>query len=160
MRNTTLKTFSLNAIAELLERDRATVVRALRGTPADGNERGQPRWRMATAVAALERHNRGNHDDTTDANNPALAAAYAKLDTAIISMEAAPSLERRRSMAVNIVKPLLATTDRLLRAAGKAAGHDDELVSLRADHLGLVMLRTFKRPCGWSLDEALKAMGV
>jgi hypothetical protein len=153
-----MKTFSLNAIAELLERDRATVVRALRGTPADGTERGQPRWRMATAVAALEEQNRANHDDT-DSNDPALTAAYAELDAAIAAMEVAPSLERRRSTAVNIVKPMLETTDRMLRAAGKSAGHDPELVSLRADHLGLVMLRAFERPCEWSRDEALKAIG-
>jgi hypothetical protein len=156
LRITKLKLFSLNAIAELLERDRATVVRALRGVPADVIERGQPRWRMATAVAALERHTRADNGDTTD---PVLAAAHAKLDAAITAMEAACSLERRRSMAINIIKPLLATTDRMLRAAGRAAGQDAELVALRADHLGLVMLRVFEQPCEWSFDETIKVIG-
>jgi hypothetical protein len=151
-----MKSFSLNAIAVLLERDRATIVRALRGTPADATERGQPRWRMATAVAALERHNHANNEDDTD---PALTAAYAELDAAIAAMEVEPSLERRRSTAITIVKPLLATTDRMLRAASKAAGQDTELVSLRADHLGFVMLRAFERPCEWSREEVLKAIG-
>jgi hypothetical protein len=157
-----LKTFSLNAIAELLERDRATVVRALRDVPADATEKRQPRWRMATAVAALERHNStsSHHTSTDDDADPALAAAYAKLDEAIASMEIAPTLVHRRSMAVNIVKPLLATTDRMLRAAGRAAGQNDELVSLRADHLGRIMLRTFERPCEWSFEEALKTTGI
>lgn len=152
-----MKTFSVNAIAELLERDRATVVRALREVPADVKERGQPRWRMATAVAALERHHQADDDDATD---PALTAAYKKLDTAIAAMQAAASLERRRCMAINTVKPLLATTDRMIRAAGRAAGHDEELVALRADHLGTVMLREFERPCEWSFEEALKIIGI
>jgi hypothetical protein len=156
-RITNLKTFSVNAIAELLERDRATVVRALREVPADVKERGQPRWRMATAVAALERHHQADDDDATD---PALTAAYKKLDTAIAAMQAAASLERRRCMAINTVKPLLATTDRMIRAAGRAAGHDEELVALRADHLGTVMLREFERPCEWSFEEALKIIGI
>ena len=155
-----MKTFSVNAIAELLERDRATVIRALRETPPDATERRQPRWKMATAVAALERHNRANSDDTLGGNDPALAAAYAKLDEAIEAMEIAPSLEDRRSMAINSVKPLLAATDRMLRTAGIVAGQDAELVHLRADHLGFVMLRTFERPCQWSLNEARKAIGV
>jgi hypothetical protein len=155
-----LKPFSLNAIAELLERDRATIVRALRDVPADALEKRQPRWRMATAVAALERRNRADGDDIAGGTDPALAAAYAKLDAAIVAMEAAPSLKDRRSMAVTVVKPLLATTDRMLRAAGRAAGQDDELVSLRADHLGRVMLRTFEHPCRWSFDEALNAVGI
>jgi hypothetical protein len=49
-----MKTFSANAIADLLERDRATIVRALRDTPPDGKERGQPRWKMTTALDALD----------------------------------------------------------------------------------------------------------
>jgi len=156
-----MKTFSLNAIAELLERDRATVVRALRDVPADALEGRQQRWKMATAVAALERHNRvGNDDTSTSITDPALAAAYAKLDTAITAMELAPSLEGRRTLAVQTVRPLLATADRTLRAVGIAAGHDAELVSLRADHLGLVMLRSFERPCRWSFGEALNAIGL
>ena len=45
-----MKLFSAYAAAELLERDRQTLTRALRSTPADGQERGQPRWKMATAT--------------------------------------------------------------------------------------------------------------
>ena len=155
-----MKTFSVNAIAELLERDRATVIRALRETPPDATERRQPRWKMATAVAALERHNRISSDDIPGGNDPALATAFARLDGAIAAMEAEPSLERRRSMSINNVKPLLAATDRMLRAAGITAGQDAELVHLRADHLGYVMLRTFVQPCQWSLEDALAAIGI
>jgi hypothetical protein len=45
--------FSINRAADLLEKDRATLVRALRRVPADGYERGQPRWRMPTIIDAF-----------------------------------------------------------------------------------------------------------
>jgi hypothetical protein len=45
--------FSINKAADLLERDRATLVRALRHVKADGAERGQPRYTMRTIVDAL-----------------------------------------------------------------------------------------------------------
>lgn len=49
-----MKTFSVNALTELLERDRATIVRALRKVPPDATERKQPRWKMTTAIAAVD----------------------------------------------------------------------------------------------------------
>jgi hypothetical protein len=54
------KLFSEFAASTLLERDRQTIARALRNTPPDGKERGQPRWKMSTIVTAMERHNRAN----------------------------------------------------------------------------------------------------
>src|SRR3954451_5897568 len=45
--------FSVNKAADLLERDRATLVRALRRVTPDGTERGQPRYRMRTITDAL-----------------------------------------------------------------------------------------------------------
>ena len=156
----TVKTFSINAIAELLERDRATVVRALRDVPADATEKRQPRWRMAKAVAALERHNHVNDDSVAGTADWAVTAAYEQLDAAIAAMEAGRSLEDRRSMAIQIVKPLLAKTDRMMREAGRVTGQDAELVALRADHLGLVMLRAFERPCEWTFDDVQKAIGI
>jgi len=54
--------FSINKAADLLERDRATLVRALRHVKADGTDRGQPRYTMRTivyALAAQEARNNG-----------------------------------------------------------------------------------------------------
>ncbi|MDA9427128.1 hypothetical protein [Bradyrhizobium sp. CCBAU 53380] len=45
--------FSINKAADLLERDRATLVRALRHVAPDGHERGQPRYRMRTIVETV-----------------------------------------------------------------------------------------------------------
>lgn len=51
--------FSINAAADLLERDRQTLVRALRHVQPDGTERGQPRYSMRTITDALDRS--GSH---------------------------------------------------------------------------------------------------
>ena len=54
-----MKTFSVNGAAELLERDRRTVTKALRHVRPDSYEgkgsRRAPRWRLANIVAALEK---------------------------------------------------------------------------------------------------------
>jgi hypothetical protein len=66
----TLPVFSINAAAELLERDRRAVTTAMRHVPPDAKEKGQPRWRMATFVDALSKRpgaiktaSRNSHDD-------------------------------------------------------------------------------------------------
>jgi hypothetical protein len=87
-----MKVFSVNALAELFELDRQTVVRALRGVPEDGKEKNQPRWRMKTAVAAIERHRASNDGSTGSGGiDPALAADYAAFDLKFAAMEAAPT---------------------------------------------------------------------
>jgi hypothetical protein len=55
------KLFSINKAADLLERDRATLVRALRHVKPDGAERGQPRYTMRTITDALTAHEARNH---------------------------------------------------------------------------------------------------
>jgi hypothetical protein len=55
--------FSINKAADLLERDRATLVRALRHVKPDGTERGQARYTMRTitdALAAQDARNNGS----------------------------------------------------------------------------------------------------
>jgi hypothetical protein len=46
--------FSINGAAEVLERDRRTVTRALRHTKPDAKQNGQPRWRLRTILDALD----------------------------------------------------------------------------------------------------------
>lgn len=56
--------FSINKAADLLERDRATLVRAMRRVKADSHERGQPRYRMRTITDALAAHEARNNVST------------------------------------------------------------------------------------------------
>jgi hypothetical protein len=150
---THLKVFSTNALAELFELDRQTVVRALRGVPADGKERGQPRWRMKTAVTAIERH-RANNDGGTGSSgtDPGLSAVFAAYDAEYAKMAALPTLEKRRAAAVKLA-PLLADMDRKAREVGIANGQDAELVHLRADQMAKLALRGFEGPTQWTFAE-------
>jgi hypothetical protein len=47
--------FSINKAADLLERDRQTVVLALPHVRPDGHERGQPRYSMRTITDTIAR---------------------------------------------------------------------------------------------------------
>jgi hypothetical protein len=49
-----MKLFSAFGAADLLEKDRQTVRRALRHLHPDGYERSQPRWKLPTIIAALD----------------------------------------------------------------------------------------------------------
>jgi hypothetical protein len=148
-----MKVFSVNGLAELFEPDRQTVVRALRGVPADGKERGQPRWRMKTAVVAIDRH-RTNNDSTTVTSGAdrGLSAVYAAFDAKYDAMVALPTLPARRSAAIKL-GPILAAMDRKVRETGVANGQDAELVHLRADQMFKLALRGFEGPTQWSLAE-------
>jgi hypothetical protein len=144
------KLFSEFAASTLLERDRQTIARALRNTPPDGQERGSPRWKMSTIVAAMERHSRANGSDTTTGPNPELQALSRKFDLAFEAMSALPTLEKRRAAARSKLRPLIATMNRLFREHAKATGVADDVVSTRADLLIGDYVHGFEKPCGWS----------
>jgi hypothetical protein len=152
-----MKTFAVNGIADLLERDRGTVIRALRDVPADAVERGQPRWKMVTAVAALHEHGRpdGGHD--RDQTDPQLAAAYEQVDEANSAMRKLTTLEARRR-AARAMGPLITATDAMTRKVGLANGNDPELVHLSADKLFQLHLRGMELPCGWSFEQTWSAI--
>jgi hypothetical protein len=148
-----MKVFSVNALAELFELDRQTVVRALRGVQADAKEKNQPRWRMKTAGAAIERHRSSNDGNTGSTGiDPGLAEAYATFDTAFAAMEAEPILVKRRALALKIA-PLISDVDSRLRAHGRATGIGDELADYRAQEILRLTLLGFEKPCAWSRSE-------
>jgi hypothetical protein len=147
-----MKVFGVNALAELFERDRQTIVRALRGIPADATENQQPRWRMSTAVAALERHTRIHDSGSNSGQAPELARIFARFDEAYDMMRALPSLDGRRKASIALA-PLIAETDTMLRAHGRAIGAGGELSDLRADKIRLLCMRGFETACDWSFEE-------
>jgi len=142
-----VKLFSAFAAAELLERDRQTLTRALRSTSPDGQERGQPRWKMSTIVDALTRHTRANDGGSTGtADHPALGKCYAEFDVKFAAMEAMSTLEKRRAAARKLA-PLIAQADRMYRENGRA---DAELTGLRADRIFALVMAGFEQPCTWT----------
>src|SRR6516164_5736443 len=103
--------FSINRAADLLERDRATLVRALRHVPPDGYERGQPRWRMPTIIDALAvkpqaRRETGKFRDRYSLRSRVLDDMRRTFEEEVALIGAEPSLERRREMSIALA-PLL-----------------------------------------------------
>lgn len=155
-----MKTYSANAIAETFERDRGVVIRALRNTRPDSVVSGRPRWKLATASRALERHNRAGGvsncgDGSSGGQDPELALMFAKFDSGDAAMRKLKTVSARRRAAIALA-PLIAETDTALRAHGRATGAGAELADYRADRLLLLCLRGFEVPCEWSQQETLE----
>jgi hypothetical protein len=145
-----MKLFSAFAAAELLERDRQTIARALRNTPPDGKEKNQPRWKMSTVVAALEKHAGASASaSTTTAANP---PEYAMFDQAFAALEALPTVEARRKAAIKVM-PVLHTMIAALKVQGRDAGEHWQHTDLRGDAVYRVTMLGFQGPCEWSHDE-------
>jgi hypothetical protein len=147
--------FSINAAAEVLERDRRTITKALRHTPPDGTENSQSRWRLKTildALAALQPAPAPLATANSDGIDPVLAKSFATFDAAYDRMVALPTLEKRRA-AARALAPQIASMDRMLRAHGRAVGAGDELADLRGDKLFALSMRGFERPCSWNSSE-------
>jgi hypothetical protein len=75
--------FTVNGAAEILERDRRTIARALRNVPPDDESKGR-RWKLATIVNAMKgRENRWQSNDKVVAEiedaHEALAAGLEKM---------------------------------------------------------------------------------
>jgi hypothetical protein len=155
------KLFSAFAAAELFERDRQTIVRALKNTPPDGMERNQPRWKMSTIVDAMERHNRANegnggsnnhtngHGNSGNLPNP---VEYAQFDAAFAALETLPTVEARRKRAIALMPQLHGMIAALGRQGAKAGEHPDH-TSLRGSEVYRLSMIGFQSPCQWSHDE-------
>jgi hypothetical protein len=92
--------FSIQAAAELLERDPSDLDAALQGVPPDGRDRYQRRvWRLATIVKGLTRYGR-NEGDGGDRDFDRLWGDVERADFAVRAafarLEREPDLGRRR----------------------------------------------------------------
>jgi hypothetical protein len=89
-----MKTFTVNSASEVLERDRRTVARALRGVPPDHKDaQGHERWRLSVIIDALSA-NRGEGANAAVIDE-ILAAAEA-VDHLLEQLRAAPDVEAAR----------------------------------------------------------------
>jgi hypothetical protein len=150
--------FSINAAAEVLERDRRTLVKSLRHTPPDGKEGGAGRWRLKTIIDALAAMQAAPVPRDTD-SDPVLKSMSTHFHTSYDAMTALPTLAGRREAAVALA-PMLDEIHRALRAHGRNIGIGDELADYRADHLLLIYQRGFEQPCNWTELEVCKALSM
>lgn len=103
------RTFSVNGAADILERDRRTIRRALKIVPPDAMESGHPRWRLRTVIDALDAHGRHTGHDRSSPLNDDQAAIHAylmeitsELQSGFERLRAEPDIERRREMALEV----------------------------------------------------------
>jgi hypothetical protein len=106
---------TINAASVLLERDRATIRRALKSTPPDDtSENGRPKWRLTRIISALAEH----LDEKPKQPAPASSVlreleAVGKEATVLANevqagfdkMRAMPDIEERRELACAEVGP-------------------------------------------------------
>jgi hypothetical protein len=150
--------FSINAAAEVLERDRRTLVKSLRHTLPDGNEGGASRWRLKTIIDALAAMQPAPEPHGTGLD-PVLDGLFARFDTSNDAMKALPTLAARRKAAVAMA-PMLDEIHRALRAHGRKIGVGDELADYRADHMLFLHQRGFEGPCNWTQLEVCEEMSM
>jgi hypothetical protein len=145
-----MKLFSAFAAAELLERDRQTIVRALRNTPPDGREGEHGRWKMSTIISAMERHSRTSGGSIGDGSNRPESAQFAQ---ACEAMKVLPTLAQRRAAAIKAI-PLLVDAIKATRTQGLDIGENPETSAVRGDLLCQMGLEGLAVACEWRNGEA------
>jgi hypothetical protein len=166
------QTFTLSAAADLLERDRATLKRALRNVKPDeiGKTRGRGReqWGMATIVAALERNSDGgasrkssshgssnNHVTDDDWQDPRIVKAFNNFEAALDKLQAMSSLEQRRAFAIATLGPIIEYNNDHLRQWGLENNPgEDELVGYRAETFWRLCIHLVGNLCEWTREQA------
>ena len=130
---------SVNRAADLLQKDRQTLVRALRHVPPDGYEGGQARWYMPTIRSALAmgpqaRRESGKYRDRYSiGRNKPLDGLRLAIEKQVAEVSVERSLDKRRAMALALA-PMLAEYQSLYLSAGRALGvADDPALGARSD---------------------------
>jgi hypothetical protein len=157
-----MKTFSVNGAAEVLEKDRRTLVRALRHTKPDAHEGRHPRWRMTTILGALELNapRPERHVGSGDQLDEECKAAFAKFDGAFEKMLALPSLVKRREMAIKFAPTMITEAIRAMRARDAGDELHPDHVDLRGDRVFFLMMIGFETSCEWTRDQVWENLSV
>ncbi len=151
-----MKLFSAFGAADLLERDRQTVRRALRHVPPDGHERKQPRWRLKTIIDAVDAH-LGRNTTATPPAGSTLQVLFDQFDTGCKNLAIMPDLKARRREAHRLIA-LLVELDRAMRADARSRREDELRASLRCDQHFRLAMRNFEQPCEWNHDQCWKVL--
>jgi hypothetical protein len=153
------KFFSINRAADLLERDRRTVARALRGIAPDQRERGQDRWKLPTIVAALTAHasrtggqqGRGGSVLEVAPIADQAEAALNAIDAGLDRLQAEPDLTRRRELAWD-VGPAFGALDRALAQCIALESNDlQPALEIFRHHVIGGLIGEFLATCHWQI---------
>jgi hypothetical protein len=170
--------FSINAASEILERDRRTLVKALRHTEPDTMQHGQKRYRMRTILDAMDdlpgsstapRRRREPepvvHYDWLDPDNwrsTLIADALIEYSKTFDAMKCIEDIEARRAFAIAKLAPLINHHSKNFYqwevnnpAPGRFA-NDDVSVSCRVDLLWTQQREDLEAICRWTYEEFLE----
>lgn len=131
-----MRTFSINGAAELLERDRRTITKALRHVKPDTHVNSNPRWRLPTIINAMEKANGQTSRDRNSELSQQIEADFEAFDAGFAKLEAEPDLERRRLLDKQLgVGALIGDLDRQMKKANAAIGEERGLSAIASDTL-------------------------
>lgn len=146
-----MQMYSVNRLAEMFQRDRSTIVRALRGVPREGGSADRPQYTVATMSRALQDHFAAKSGGEAPLNYD-LRGQFDDLDEQYRHVQNGPTLEDRRERARSFF-PLVADVEAAMFADAKRAGEDARNARLRAiEHTRLNVL-TLRETLGWNSDE-------
>jgi len=143
--------YSAYGAARALERDRQTIERVTRDLVPDAHQKGQPRWRLARIVEALNAKAARAKPDPDISHD--LQAKFDELEAQHDAIQNAPTLEDRRSLARSFFR-FLAEVESAMRADGKRGGEDPRLTGLRCAEHTRLYVATLRHALGWNFDEA------
>ena len=150
--NTVSRLVSAYAASRLLERDRETIQRAVRGLAPDSYEKGKPRWRLARIVEALNPPAARGKDNDGDISRD-LQPMFDELDQRYRAVQNAPTLAERRQQA-RVFFPFVMEVEGAMYAEAKRRGENLRMAQLRiAEHTRLSVL-TLRDALDWNSDEA------
>jgi len=132
----------------LLEKDRQTLVRALRHVMPDGYERGHPRYTLKTITDALAVHQDGGEGVSRD-----LQPMFDELDQRYRAVQNAPTLAERRQQA-RVFFSFVVEVEGAMYVDAKRRGENLRMAQLRiAEHTRLNVV-TLRNALDWNSDEA------
>ena len=155
--------FSINRAADLLEKDRATLVRALRHVLPEGyTKHGQPRWSMQTirnalAVKPQARHTTGKFRDRYSLRSTKLDRMRLEYEKGLALIGGEPSLDKRREMALKLA-PLLEQYQAAYLEIGRSLHiADDDVLTARSDLIWSEMMDEVSAAAEWPRSDGFFA---
>ncbi|WP_439369672.1 hypothetical protein [Bradyrhizobium sp. DASA03120] len=151
--------FSINRAADLLEKDRATLVRALRHLPPEGyTKHGHPRWSMQTIRNALAmkpqaRRETGKFRDRYSLRSTKLDRMRLEYEKGLALIGAEPSLDKRRDMALALAPLLEQYQAAYLGIARSLHIADDDVLTVRSDLIWSEMMDEVSAAAEWPREE-------
>jgi len=141
--------FTINAAAEVLERDRRTIGRALRGVAPDHQDaQGREQWRLATIVKALTA---SEHATASEDVIEEIEAAGRDVEATLERLRRCDQAEARQLIREGI-GACVGRLDRAMEAgAGGLKPHEQQLLAVVRDGVVANLIAEICQLAGWQI---------